>query len=180
MREDREGDDAERVVVWRILLVVGRTEPLAGHRFGQFSRRPRMVGSGGNCGLPPSGATRGLQTCSEGLRRLNWRATLVRGNGRHVMSGETEKPVNAVEFKVGVYRVLVGDTPELQRERHRARGAAVIAAFSTDEDVKVLSWGDTEDEQPHELVELLIAVAGSPVVQSAATSVLTLIGSSLR
>ena len=92
------------------------------------------------------------------------------------MPNQAQIPAEAPKFRVGVYRVLVGDTDELKLERHKARGAAVMAEFTNADDVTVLSWGDAADEEPHEFVELLVAVVGSPEVQSAATSVITWMG----
>ena len=99
------------------------------------------------------------------------------------MSDETPTPHDVVELHVGVYRVQVDEwdetdeTKQLQKERHDARGAAVKAEFQDDPDgIRVLAWGNTEAEEPHELVELVVEVVTSPQVQGAAASVLTWIG----
>jgi hypothetical protein len=95
------------------------------------------------------------------------------------MLEETRGPEGVRNFEVGVYRVLVGDTPELARERQRARTTAILAEFKTQDGLDVSDWGDTEDEEPHELVVLLVAVAGQPAVQAAAGSVIAWIGMKL-
>ena len=98
------------------------------------------------------------------------------------MLDEPPPPPVTVELRVGVYRIQVDEldqteqTRKLQEARHRARGAAVKTEFSKADDVVVLDWDATDAPEPHELVELLVAVAMSPPVQGAAASVITWIG----
>ena len=92
---------------------------------------------------------------------------------------DTTTSANPILFRVGVYRVQIGDTNTLSLERHQARAAALRAEFTQDDDVQVLDWGDNDDPQPHEFVELLVEVVSSPAVQAAVTSVITWIGMKL-
>jgi hypothetical protein len=94
-----------------------------------------------------------------------WKQRQVEGKA---MTDARPTPEPEIQFKLGVYRVLVGDTEELARERQKARGAALVAEFEDADDVTVLDWGDTRDEKPHELVELLVVLASSSAVQAAA------------
>lgn len=98
------------------------------------------------------------------------------------MSEDTWERDVAINYKVWVYRVLHDEEPDqtaLKVERHRARGAAVKAAFKDSEELKVLDWGDVDSEEPHELVEILVAVATSPAVQGAAVTAVTWLGAKL-
>jgi hypothetical protein len=82
-------------------------------------------------------------------------------------------------FKVNVYRVQVDDTPELAIERQRARRRVMDEELSHMDGAVVTDWGDTCDEEPHELVTVLVDFVSSPAVQAAGASVLTWIGTKL-
>lgn len=95
------------------------------------------------------------------------------------MSEDTWEHDDAIKYKVWVYRILRDEEPDqtaLKVERHRARGAAVKAEFKDTEELKVLDWGDVDSEEPHELVELIVAVATSPAVHGAAATAVTWLG----
>lgn len=94
------------------------------------------------------------------------------------MTDANLEPDGAIKFKVGVYRVQVDEKIsdyDLRKDRHKKRGAAITAEFEDASNVQVLEWGDTDSEEPHELVEL-IAMVTSADVQAAALSVVGWIG----
>jgi hypothetical protein len=57
---------------------------------------------------------------------------------------------------------LPDDSPEAW-ELHRRRAEGLHEALDASGPIQVVAWGDTDDEQAHESVELLLAVA-APVV----------------
>jgi len=85
------------------------------------------------------------------------------------MSAETNTAgtMRETELGLGVYRLLddrllpPGPAADaLERQRHVQRRRALEDLDGADE-ISVSDWGDTKDEQPHEFVELVVAVAGA-------------------
>lgn len=64
----------------------------------------------------------------------------------------------------------MSDDSQRALELHIRRRDALHEAMSGVEGWTVESWGDTNDTQPHELVDLIIVIASNPHVQTALVS----------
>jgi hypothetical protein len=85
---------------------------------------------------------------------------------------ETRHLREVLRVELSVYRRLdnrsegLPDDSPRAIELHKRRGEALHEAVAEVEGWKIQSWGLTDDGQPHELVELIIAVSSNPHIQT--------------
>ena len=76
-----------------------------------------------------------------------------------------------INLKLGVYRRLdyraegLGDDSPRALELHNLRKRALHEVFDHEPNIQVIDWGNTDDEHPHEFVELVLSIAGSAAFQ---------------
>jgi hypothetical protein len=64
------------------------------------------------------------------------------------------------QIRIGVYRMdLNVPVPEIILKNHKLRRDALHDAFDNDE-AEVTDWGLTNDDNPHEYVEIILSIAG--------------------
>jgi hypothetical protein len=84
-----------------------------------------------------------------------------------------------LEIRLSVYRRLDDRAEGLDArspyalELHDRRKAALHEALDGVPEWEVTDWGYTDDNKPHELVDLVIAIVSSPHFQAAAASAIT-------
>ena len=86
---------------------------------------------------------------------------------------------------IGVYRRIdnrsegLSDDSPRALELHNRRKKALHDALDDDPNWQVEVWGYTDDDMPHEFVEIAIAIISNPAFQALVTLVLSYIGSKL-
>jgi hypothetical protein len=88
------------------------------------------------------------------------------------------------QIELSVYRDLENrmrgqpDDGPLARAAHQKRKRALEADLG-DKTFNVVSWGQTKDANPHEMVDLIVAIVTSPPVQAAAVAGAAYVGTVL-
>ena len=88
------------------------------------------------------------------------------------------------QITIGVYRDLTNrglgepDDGPLAQQAHKKRRKALEEDLGVS-GLRVLAWGDTKDQRPHENVQLVIEFVSSPAVQTGALAALTFIGGTI-
>src|SRR4051812_25422996 len=91
----------------------------------------------------------------------------------------------AIELRLDVYRRLDNrlrgepDDSPFALELHNRRRHALEDAFGDDDDIRVLDWGLTKDDQSHELVEVVVGMVGSAALKHVVVPGLKLLGEKL-
>jgi hypothetical protein len=89
------------------------------------------------------------------------------------------------EMRLLVYRRLdnrfegLSDDSPRALELHNRRKNALHEVLDEEPGWRVEDWGLTDDSQPHELVELVVAILGSPQFQAVAVPALTFLGGTM-
>jgi len=79
-------------------------------------------------------------------------------------------------IRLGVYRRLdnrfegLPDDSPRALELHERRRLALHEALDKQPDLRVMEWGQTDDEEPHEFVELVVAILATPAATAVAKS----------
>ncbi len=86
----------------------------------------------------------------------------------------------AFQIKLGIYRLEPwNDEPPRNREFHELRSSALHGALDDSPLWRVNDWGNTDDDEPHEFVEIVVALVSSPAFQAVALPALGYIGGRL-
>ena len=82
------------------------------------------------------------------------------------------------EIKLGIYRVDPSSPDDSPRtmELHKRRSQALHEALEHVDGWQVKEWGDTDDEKPHEVIELTLAVIASAQFKAVAVPALMFVG----
>ena len=81
---------------------------------------------------------------------------------------------------MGVYRLEPwNDEPPRNREFHGLRSSALHRALDNSPLWRVDDWGETDDDEPHEFVELVVTLVSNPAFQAVALPAVGYVGGKL-